>query len=118
MDSQHPLWVIEERNRRIREQHDGLPRMRAVPDDELIANLVVYGQPRWSAEQLRDNPQLRLAATLFLFDCEDAARGDRQAKQKVDILREQWVRGRQAELISDDPRRLFDDVIVDPRDLL
>lgn len=114
----HPFKSTLDRNRELMRNSDGLPPLRAIPDDELIANLVVYGQPRWAAEELRGNPQLRLAATQFLFDCEDAARGDKAAKQKVDFLREQWVRARQAELISDDPRRFFDDVIVDPRDLL
>lgn len=116
--SDHPFAVIGRRNREIMKNEPGLPPMRAVPDDELVANLVAHGQPRWAANELRNNPQLRLAATRFLFDVEDASRGDREARQRVDFLREQWVRARQAELVADDPTRMLTDHIVDPRKLL
>lgn len=105
-------------NRRQAGAAPGLPPMRAIPDEELIANLVANGNPRWSAEQIRDNPQLRFAATKFLFDCEDAARGDRAAKARVDMVKSMWVRLRVEELLADDPTRMFTDHILDPKDLL
>lgn len=92
--------------------------MKHLPDDELIACLVRNGQPLWSAEQLKDNPPLRLAATAFFFDDEAARHGDLAAKQKVDFLREMWVRLRQEELVSDDPSRMYTDHILDPKELL
>lgn len=97
---------------------DGLPAMAGLPDDELIDCLVRNGQPRWSAEQLRSNPPLRLAATAFFFDDEAATKGDLAAKQKVDFLREMWVKLRKEELVADDPNRMFTDHILDPKKLL
>jgi len=116
--SSHPAFRSTiQRNQRLINQSPGIPANNAYTDNELIANLVAHGNPRWSAEQLRNNPPLRLIATKFFIDCEDAARGDREAKQRVDFIRAQWEAARREELIADDPTRQYQH-IVDPRTLL
>jgi hypothetical protein len=96
----------------------GIPvPLTEVPDEELIAELVAHGQPRHAAEELRRNPQLRLAALRFWVDVGDARAGDRQARERVDYLRECWSRMRAEELISDDPARQHGE-LIDPRELL
>jgi hypothetical protein len=93
--------------------------MAALPDDELIACLVEHGQPRWSAELLRKDPALRLAAARFWVDVGDARKGDVRAKERVELVRESWARMRAAELIADDPTRGHArDTIIDPAELL
>jgi hypothetical protein len=89
----------------------------AVPDEELIACLVEHGQPRHAAAELKRNPQLRLASLRFWVDVGDARKGDAQAKERVDYVRECWHRMRVEELISDDPRRGHDH-LIDPKELL
>ncbi|HEX6461114.1 MAG TPA: hypothetical protein VF032_19515 [Thermoleophilaceae bacterium] len=91
--------------------------LAAVPDEELIANLIAHGQPRHAAEELRVNPQLRLAALRFWVDVGDAGKGDPAARERVDYMRECWTRMRAEELISDDPRRQHTD-LIDPKELL
>lgn len=88
-----------------------------VPDEELIQNLVALGQPRWSAEELKHNPQLRLSALRCWVDVGDAGRGDPEAKERVDYLRECFSKMRAEEIISDDPRRGHTEVF-DPKELL
>lgn len=91
----------------------------AVPDDELIACLVEHGQPRHAAQELRRNPQLRLAALRFWVDVGDAQRGDRTARERVDYCRDCWQQMRAQELITDDPRAGHaSHQLIDPADLL
>lgn len=95
-----------------------IPQNNAYTDDYLIATLVNHGNPRWSAEALRNNSGLRFAATQFAIDVEDAVTGSREAKQRVDYIRAQWEMLRREELLSDDPTRMHTDHIVDPSSLL
>lgn len=96
----------------------GIPKeIKDLPDELLIRTLQAHGQPRWSAEQLRVHPQLRLHAVAFFFDVEDANRGDAEARMRVDMCREQWERLRREEYIADDPRRTHSD-LIDPKELL
>ena len=88
-----------------------------VTDEELVQNLVALGQPRWSAEELKTNPQLRLAALRCWVDVGDAGRGDAGARERVDYLRECFSRLRAEEIISDDPKRGYTEVF-DPKELL
>jgi hypothetical protein len=93
--------------------------LAAVPDAELIATLVAHGQPRWSAELLMRDPALRLAAVRFWVDVGDAGRGDKQAKERVDMIRESFARLRELEQVSDDPLAGHArSHMVDPADLL
>lgn len=112
-----PADQIRRRDRH-RQQGAGIPApLAAVPDDELISCLVAHGQPRWSAELVRRDPQLRLSALRFWVDVGDAGRGDAQARERVDYMRACWSAMRREEIISDDPRR--DPAhIIDPADLL
>jgi hypothetical protein len=89
----------------------------AIPDAELIANLVEHGQPLWAARELRRNPQLRLAALRFWVDVGDARKGDPAARERVDYMRACWSRMRAEEILTDDPRRGHTDVF-DPKELL
>lgn len=110
---------------RLRNQHQqagaGIATpIASVPDAELINELVAHGQPRWAAEELRHNPQLRLAALRFWVDVGDAQRGDKAARERVEYMRECWHAMRAEELISDDPRRGHqgEAALIDPADLL
>lgn len=112
-----PADTIRLRNQRHQAGH-GIPvPIAEIPDEELIANLVEHGQPRWSAQELKVNPQLRLAALRFWVDVGDARAGDAAAKDRVDYMRECWSRMRAEELISDDPTRQHSE-LIDPRELL
>lgn len=113
----NPANAIRLRNR----QHQagaGIPTpLTSIPDEELIATLVEHGQPRWAAEQIKRNPEHRLAALRFWVDVGDARHGDPDARARVDYMRECWIRMRAEELITDDPARGHTDVI-DPAELL
>lgn len=79
-------------------------RLPNLPDSVLINRLVEMGQPRPHATTSMDSPQLRTAAILFYFDVEDARRGDKAAKERVEYVREQWLRlTRAAKAIGEDP---------------
>ena len=100
--SAHPVDVIRARNR-ANAARQGVGPLAAVTDDELIETMVAHGQPRWSAQEIRHNPQLRLAALRFWADVQDAAEGDGEAQLRVDYLRETWVRFRAADVVADRP---------------
>lgn len=74
-------------------------------DNLLVATLVEHGQPQWSAEQLRHHPPARFAALQFWCMVQDAAEGDRLAREQVDYCRWAWQEMRKQELISDIPNR-------------
>lgn len=96
----------------------GIPsEIKDLPDRLLIDTLVAYGQPLWSAQELRNNPQLRLHAVRFYFDVCDAGKGDSEAKARVDYCRAAWSALRREELIADDPRRQYTE-LVDPKEVL
>lgn len=82
---------------------DGIPPLPHPNDDLLVATLVAHGQPRFAAEEVRGNPAIRLRACMFWSDVQNAARGDREAKERVDVIRQAWQQMRQIELISDRP---------------
>jgi hypothetical protein len=87
----------------------GMPGIRKElkwPNDRLLISvLVAYGQPQWSAEQLRFHPPARFFAVKFLLDVMDAAEGDGAAKERVDYCRWSWQEMRKQEMISDIPNR-------------
>jgi hypothetical protein len=112
-----PADLIRLRNRHHQAGRGIKTPIAAVPDEELIANLVEHGQPRHAAQELKRNPQLRLAALRFWVDVGDARRGDKAAKERVEYVRECWQQQRAQELISDDPRAGHAH-LVDPADLL
>jgi hypothetical protein len=113
-----PADAVRLRNRRHQEGAGIKTPIAAVPDEELIAELVAHGQPRHAAEELRSNPQLRLAALRFWVDVGDAANGDPAARDRVDYMRECWSKMRAEELIADDPHRTHGGELVDPKELL
>jgi hypothetical protein len=82
---------------------DGLPPMDDPTDEKLIATVVDHGMPRWSADQMRYNPMLRLQYYLFWLDVREAAKGNAEAKDRVDGARASWDEMRKIELISDTP---------------
>lgn len=112
-----PVDAIRLRNRQHQAGAGIATPIAAVPDDELVAELVAHGQPAHAANELRTNPQLRLAALRFWVDVGDARQGDRAAKERVDYMRECWSKMRAEELIADDPTRTHGDVF-DPKGLL
>jgi hypothetical protein len=77
-----------------------------IPDSILINKLVEMGQPRPHATIAMDSPQLKAAATIFYFDCLDAEKGDKEAKHRVEYVRDQWDRMRRAaRALGEDPDR-------------
>ena len=112
-----PADVVRLRNRHHQEGAGIKTPIATVPDTELVACLVEHGQPRWAAEELKVNPQLRLAALRFWCDVGDAREGDPAAKERVDYMRECWSKMRAEELIADDPARQHTD-LIDPKELL
>lgn len=82
---------------------DGLPPLDDPTDDLLIATVVAHGMPRWSADQMRYHPGLRLQYYLFWLDVGEAAKGNAEAKDRVDGCISAWQQMRKDELISDKP---------------
>jgi hypothetical protein len=74
-------------------------------DERLIAVAMSLGMPRWSADQMRYHPGLRLSYLGLCMDVEAAARGDKPAKARVDAVRARFVDERRAERIADVPNR-------------
>ena len=72
-------------------------------DDRLIAVVISLGMPRWSAEQMRSNPMLRLCYLRTFWDVQEAAGGDAEARERVDAIRAHFVEARALELVSDRP---------------
>lgn len=84
----------------------GILRELDWPNDRLlIATLVAHGQPQWSAEQVRFHPPARFQALKFWLDVQDAAEGDKEARERVDYCVWAWQELRKQELISDTPNR-------------
>lgn len=81
----------------------GLPPMDDPTDELLIATVVDNGMPRWSADQMRHNPSLRLQFYMFWMDVRDAARGNSEARERVDGCRHAWTDMRKLELVNDRP---------------
>jgi hypothetical protein len=76
------------------------------PNDQLLTSVMVaYGQPHWSAEQIRYHPPARYAAVRFFLDVLDAAEGDKQASERVDYCRWAWQEMRKNGMIHDVPNR-------------
>jgi len=84
----------------------GIARELPYPSDRLlVATLVALGQPQWSAEQLRHHPPARYTAVCAWLLVQDAAEGDKLAKEKLDYIRWSYEEMRKQELISDIPGR-------------
>lgn len=82
---------------------DGIPPLSSPTDEALIACVVAHGMPRWSADQMRYNPSLRLQFYMFHSDVAEAARGHKEAKERVDAAITAWQEMRKAEVVSDNP---------------
>lgn len=74
-------------------------------DNRLIATAVELGLPRWAAEQARTHPPARFSLLKVWCDVQDAAEGDRQARERVDYYRWCFEEARRQEVISDIPDR-------------
>lgn len=72
-------------------------------DNLLVSTLVALGQPQWSAEQIRHHPPARYAAVCTWLTVQEAAEGDRLAKEKLDYIRWSFAEMRKLELVSDIP---------------
>lgn len=82
---------------------DGLPPMDDPTDDQLIASVVAHGMPRWSADQMRYHPGLRLKYYMFWLDIREAAKGNKDSQGRVDGAMEAWRQMRLDEVIADIP---------------
>lgn len=114
----NPLIVKDQQIRQQQIAQGGISReIKDLPDAVLVDILVLYGQPRWSAQELRTNPQARALAVKFWCDVQDAREGDREAKMRVDLCREMWANLRKEELITDNPNRMHTE-LINPLELL
>lgn len=114
-----PEQTLRERSHRAAaSQPDAITsELRAVPDRELVDALVSVGQPRWSASRDIRHPQGRFHALRLWCDLQDAAQGDKPARERVDFIRHMFSIERACENITDSPARGHGD-IRDPRPLL
>ena len=108
--------AVQGRNRAAQQQN-GIGESKIVPDRELVATLVEYGQPMWSATGLAGNPSLRAAAMRFWLDVQDANEGNTDARMRIDYVRASWGAMRKAGMVHDLPGMVSGD-ILDPKDLL
>lgn len=77
---------------------------QAHPNDALlIATVIELGMPRWSAEQMKYNPALRLHYYMTWLDVREAAKGNKEAQGRIDGIRASFAQMRKDELISDTP---------------
>jgi hypothetical protein len=81
----------------------GIPELEHPSDELLIATVMELGMPRWSADQMRYNPMLRLCYVRTWLDVKAAAAGDPEAKERIDVIRTYFVEARQLELVTDRP---------------
>ena len=92
-----------------RERNVGVPwigrELKDVPDNLLIATQVSLGMPRIAAEQVRYHGGARFLALRLWCDVQDAAEGDKAARERVEYHRQSFADMRRAELIADNPRR-------------
>lgn len=82
---------------------DGIPPLDDPTDDQLIATVVAHGMPKWSADQMRYHPGLRLHFYMFWMDVREAAKGNVDSKDRVDIAMQAWREMRKDELVHDKP---------------
>ena len=83
---------------------EGIPFELDYPTDALLAATAVsLGMPAWVADQVRGNPQFRLNLLELWCAVGYAAKGDRQAKERVDLARQAFDEFRKTEWISDRP---------------
>jgi hypothetical protein len=82
---------------------DGIPPLDSPNDEELISTVIAHGHPRWSADQMRYHPGLRLHFYMFWMDVREAAKGNSESKGRVDGAIEAWAQLRKDEVISEIP---------------
>lgn len=82
---------------------EGIGPMDHPSDELLIATVVALGCPRWSADQMRHNPALRLAFYGMWVMVQEAAKGDPTARETVEIARQTWAESRAIGLVEDRP---------------
>lgn len=82
---------------------EGMPPLDDPTDEQLIATVIAHGMPRWSADQMRYNPALRLRYYMFWLDVREAAKGVKESKERVDSAISAWAEMRKVELVSDIP---------------
>jgi hypothetical protein len=97
------LDVAELAQRQARQRSIG--PLENVNDRELVRTLIDVGMPAHAALAVYTNGQLRFKALQVWADVQNAAEGDPEAKARLDLIRERFVRMRGDELIHDDPNR-------------
>lgn len=69
-------------------------RMALLSPGECAETLISHGMPRRAAYEQVRTPGLRFFAAKFKLDCEDAEKGDPQARARVEYCEEEWARMR------------------------
>lgn len=82
---------------------DGIPQLDHPTDALLVSTVTALGCPRFAAEQMRFNPALRLAFYGLWLANREAARGDHEAREIVDVARAAWDEMRRSGTIADSP---------------
>lgn len=72
-------------------------------DAQLIACMVKLGMPMFAADQVRHSPTLRVQFYQTWVLVRGAARGDKEAAERVDNVRQAIKEGREAGTIADRP---------------
>lgn len=81
----------------------GIPSLPYPNDNLLAATMMNLGMPRFAAEQVRYNPQLRLKFVRLWCAVQLAAEGNPAAKERVDVARAHFAEARRLELVADRP---------------
>lgn len=73
--------------------------LQAVTDAELVTSLMTVGMPLVNAMAIQHNAQQRFCALRVWFDLDQASKGDKDAKDRVDRLKAHYQELKRDELI-------------------
>lgn len=73
--------------------------LQSVTDAELITSLMTVGMPLMNAKAIQHNAQQRFLALRVWFDLDQAGKGDKDAKDRVDRLKAHYQDLKRAELV-------------------
>jgi hypothetical protein len=66
-------------------------RLAMLSPGEVRQTMIEHGCPREAADMQTRDPRFRIYAAKFHLDVEDAALGDRAARERVDHVTESWA---------------------------
>lgn len=90
----------EELDTLVREAVDIRFRMAMLRPEQVAAKMIEHGCPADAAYQQVKLRGLRQFAAKFYLDCEDAERGDSEAKRRVEFVEAGWAETRRRTAVS------------------